>query len=110
MYNQFPNMPRHSTQINSRRTRERRHTFRPVPYAEIIEAAQPYIIEIARNVAPDGKVCGHEWVALNPTRHDRHPGSFRINFWTGCWADFATRDRGGDVISYVAYCLGRPNW
>lgn len=81
-----------------------------MPYAEIIEAAQPYIIEIARNVAPDGKVCGHEWVALNPTRHDRHSGSFRINFWTGCWADFATRDRGGDVISYVAYCLGRPTW
>ena len=42
-------------------------------------------------------------MALNPTRHDRHLGSFRINMRTGRWADFATGDRGGDVVSLAAY-------
>jgi len=44
-----------------------------------------------------------EYVALNPTRLDRHMGSFRINVRTGRWADFATGDRGGDVVSLAAY-------
>ena len=45
----------------------------------------------------------HEYVALNPTRVDRHLGSFRINRHTGRWADFATGDRGGDPVSLAAY-------
>jgi hypothetical protein len=52
---------------------------------------------------PDGHREGVEYVALNPTRHDRHLGSFRINTRTGRWADFATGDRGGDPISLAAY-------
>lgn len=52
---------------------------------------------------PDGRRIGDEWVARNPTRPDRHPGSFRINFRTGRWADFATGDHGGDAISLAAY-------
>ena len=52
---------------------------------------------------PTGRREGREYVALNPTRHDRHLGSFRINLNTGRWADFATGDRGGDVISLAAY-------
>jgi hypothetical protein len=48
-------------------------------------------------------------VALNPTRSDRHLGSFRINLSTGRWADFATGDGGRDVVSLAAYLarLGR---
>lgn len=42
-------------------------------------------------------------MALNPTRRDRHLGSFRINVRSGRWADFATGDRGGDVVSLAAY-------
>ena len=42
--------------------------------------------------------------AFNPRRADRHLGSFQINVRTGKWADFATGDRGGDLISLgVAY-------
>lgn len=52
---------------------------------------------------PDGRLWGREWVALNPTRADRRPGSFRINVDTGRWADFATNDRGGDPVSLFAY-------
>lgn len=52
---------------------------------------------------PDGRREGHEWVARNPRRADRRPGSFRVNMNTGKWADFATDDRGGDVVSLAAY-------
>ena len=52
---------------------------------------------------PDGKRVGGEWVARNPTRADRKPGSFSINLTTGAWADFASGDAGGDVISLFAY-------
>jgi hypothetical protein len=55
---------------------------------------------------PEGRREGHEWVARNPTRSDRHLGSFKINLRTGHWADFATGDKGGDVISLAAYLHG----
>jgi hypothetical protein len=47
-----------------------------------------------------------EYVALNPRRDDRHPGSFKTNLRTGRWADFATGDRGGDVVSILAFLRG----
>jgi hypothetical protein len=55
---------------------------------------------------PDGRKEGDEYVALNPTRADRHLGSFRVNLRTGRWADFATGDKGGDVVSLAAYLFG----
>ena len=55
---------------------------------------------------PDGRKQGAEWVARNPTRADRRPGSFSVNMRTGRWADFATGERGGDVISLAAYLHG----
>lgn len=55
---------------------------------------------------PDGRRYGHEWVARNPRRSDRRPGSFRVNMHSGKWADFATGDCGGDVISLAAFLAG----
>ena len=52
---------------------------------------------------PDGRRVGHEYIARNPKRADRHPGSFAINLKTGRWSDFATGDAGGDPISLAAY-------
>ena len=49
---------------------------------------------------------GSEYVALNPTRADRRPGSFKVNIRTGRWADFSTGDKGGDPISLAAYLAG----
>jgi len=63
-------------------------------------AALPVLLE---RWLPGGRREGWEYVALNPTRLDRHMGSFRINVRTGRWADFATGDRGGDVVSLAAY-------
>ncbi len=55
---------------------------------------------------PDGQARNGEWVARNPTRNDQKPGSFLINMQTGKWADFATGDRGGDIVSLYAYLNG----
>src|SRR5919202_5966526 len=55
---------------------------------------------------PDGRREGGEWVARNPRRHDRRPGSFKVNLATGAWADFATGDKGGDPVSLAAYLFG----
>lgn len=52
---------------------------------------------------PDGKRVGGEFIACNPRRQDNRAGSFKINLKTGKWADFATGDRGGDIISLAAY-------
>jgi hypothetical protein len=56
-----------------------------------------------RQLLPDGRLEGREWVARNPRRVDRTPGSFRVNIHSCRWADFATNDKGGDLISLVAY-------
>jgi hypothetical protein len=53
--------------------------------------------------APGGRRRGREYVVRNPKRLDRRPGSFRVNLANGRWADFATGDAGGDVISLAAY-------
>ncbi len=55
---------------------------------------------------PGGTVHGSEYIARNPTRTDRRPGSFSVNLRTGKWADFATGDKGGDVVSLAAYLAG----
>jgi hypothetical protein len=52
---------------------------------------------------PDGRREGFEWVARNPRRADRKAGSFKVNLRTGRWGDFATGDKGGDLISLAAY-------
>ena len=50
---------------------------------------------------------GNEYVALNPTRHDRSLGSFSINFDKGIWADFATGAAKGDLLELYVYLNGR---
>lgn len=67
--------------------------------------ALPYLPAIARRILPDGRMQGQEYIARNPNRADRHLGSFKVNLHNGCWADFATGDKGGDVTSLVAYVL-----
>lgn len=55
------------------------------------------------NLLPNGRAEGNEWVVLNPKRNDSNSGSFKINIATGYWADFATDDKGRDLISLYAY-------
>ncbi len=72
----------------------------------INRAALARLPALLRRWLPDGRVMGHEYTARNPTRADRRAGSFRINVTSGRWADFATGDKGGDVVSLAAYLAG----
>ena len=58
------------------------------------------------DLIPGGKFRGIEYVVRNPRRDDRNPGSFKINYKTGVWKDFASGDGGDDLISLVAYVRG----
>jgi len=75
-------------------------------FADVNAAILPHIRSLCSRWLPNGRVEGVEYVALNPTRVDRNLGSFRINLRTSRWADFATNDRGGDLISFYAYIHG----
>jgi hypothetical protein len=77
-----------------------------IDFARINAAVLPVLPSLLSRWLPDGRQEGHEWVARNPRRADRSPGSFRINMRTGKWADFATGDKGGDVVSLAAYLAG----
>ncbi len=61
---------------------------------------------LLRRWLPDGRQVGREYVARNPRRADRRPGSFKVNVNTGKWADFACDAKGGDVVSLAAYLTG----
>ena len=77
-----------------------------IDFAAINRAALAALPSLIARWAPGGIVRGSEYVALNPTRADRRPGSFKVNLRTGKWADFATGDKGGDPISLAAYLAG----
>src|SRR6476619_3373458 len=77
-----------------------------IDFAAVNQRAIGRLPSLVRTWLPQGRRQGREWVSLNPTRPDKHPGSFSINLTTGKWADFATGDRGGDVISLSAYVFG----
>ena len=74
-----------------------------IDFARINRAALAAMPSLLLRWLPDGRYQGREYVARNPRRADRHLGSFRINILTGRWADFATDDKGGDVVSLAAY-------
>jgi hypothetical protein len=76
---------------------------RPPDFSRINSAALAVLPALCARWLPQGRRVGREFVALNPTRPDRNIGSFKINLTTGRWADFATDDKGGDVVSLAAY-------
>ncbi len=80
--------------------------MRRLDFDAINRAALGSLPALLRRWLPDGHLVGREYTARNPTRADRRPGSFRINIRSGKWADFATGDKGGDVVSLAAYLSG----
>jgi hypothetical protein len=76
------------------------------PLRTVAAAALTQLPTLCQRWLPDGRQQGAEWVARNPRRFDRTPGSFKVNLRTGRWADFATGDKGGDVVSLLAYLRG----
>ncbi len=90
-----------ATAMKSRRNRRGRLDFEAINRAAL--ASLPALL---RRWLPDGRLVGLEDTALNPTRADGRSSSFRINVKSGRWADFATGDKGGDVVTLAAYLSG----
>lgn len=74
-----------------------------VDIKEVAAAALQSVDRVLARWIPDGKRQGPEWVCRNPTRNDKHAGSFSVNMESGQWAEFASNDKGGDLVSLVAY-------
>jgi len=80
---------------------------RRINYPLIKQAALASARRLLGEWLPGGDWSGDEYKPLNPTRDDRHKGSFVINSKTGQWIDNATSDSGGDLISlyqYIRFC------
>jgi hypothetical protein len=83
-----------------------RETRHPIEFDHVNRAAIAALPAILARWLPRGRIVGREYVALNPTRSDERMGSFKVALSgprAGAWADFATGDKGGDVISLAAY-------
>jgi hypothetical protein len=78
----------------------------PIDFDRVNRAALAALPALLTRWLPDGRQMAGEWVARNPRRADRTPGSFKVNMRTGRWSDFATGDKGGDVVSLAAYLAG----
>ena len=81
---------------------------RRIDFDRVNAAALRNADAVLRGLLPGGRRDGAEWVARNPRRDDRKPGSFKVNLLTGKWGDFATTDRGGDLVSLAAFVAGLP--
>ena len=79
-----------------------------VDFGRINQAALSRADAVVRGLLPEGRREQHEWVARNPLRPDKRLGSFKVNLSTGKWADFATGDRGGDLVSLAAFVAALP--
>jgi len=80
---------------------------RRIDFRRIADAALRDADMILKRWLPSGRREGAEWVAINPARADHRRGSFKVNVRTGAWSDFATNDRGGDLIALGAYLFRR---
>ena len=79
-----------------------------IDFGRVNGAALARAAAVVRGLLPEGRLEGHEYVARNPLRPDRRLGSFKVNLSTGRWADFATGDGGGDLVSLAAFVSGLP--
>lgn len=79
---------------------------RKIAFERIAREAAARAGSIVPRWCPDGKREAGEWVARNPRRTDRKPGSFKINLTSGKWGDWSTGNKGGDLISLAAYLFG----
>lgn len=80
-----------------------------IDFAGIADAALGRAEELLEAWLPQGHKAGFEWKSVNPRRADRTEGSFSININTGAWGDFATDDKGGDLVSLCAYLFHGGN-
>ena len=77
-----------------------------VDFERIREAARERAATLLQAWLPEGRREKDEWVVRNPMRADDAPGSFKISLSSGEWADFASGDKGGDLIALKAFLDG----
>ncbi|ROL72553.1 DNA/RNA helicase, superfamily II protein [Pseudomonas chlororaphis] len=77
-------------------------------FADVKSAALKNIDRVLAHWLPHGKRVdgGKEYTAPNPTRTDKRAGSLKVSLSKGTWSDFATGDKGGDLIDLVRYIDG----
>ncbi|PKM16092.1 MAG: hypothetical protein CVV12_04890 [Gammaproteobacteria bacterium HGW-Gammaproteobacteria-2] len=75
-------------------------------FQAIARAALVAVDTVLLRWLPGGQRRGAEYVATNPRRNDARAGSFSVNTVKGAWSDFATGDKGGDLVALVAYLEG----
>lgn len=80
-----------------------------IDFKEISKSALNHVDSLLAEWLPSGKYKGSEFFALNPLRADKSLGSFSVNTKKGVWADYATGDAGGDLISLYAYLFTQGN-
>lgn len=80
-----------------------------IDFKLIARAALSQIDGLLHAWLPSGRVEAGEYKAQNPTRADKHIGSFSVNLRTGVWSDFATGDSGADLIGLYAYLFSARN-
>lgn len=80
--------------------------MKPAEIRKIASYALGSIDSVLNHWLPNGKREGDEYKPLNPKRSDNSTGSFSINTRSGQWADFASGDKGADLVSLVAYLEG----
>ena len=80
-----------------------RPKYARIDFPTIRAVALRNAVAVCNRILPGGRIAGNEYLVRNPKREDRRPGSFKINLRTGQWSDFATGERGGDLIALVAW-------
>lgn len=85
-----------------------------IDFGEIRDRLKEDIVALCRDLVPGGRISGKYWIGKNPTRDDKHGGSFWVLIKgpaIGAWRDEAGI-RGvdeGDVIELVRYCKRLPD-
>lgn len=77
-----------------------------IDFTELNKAVQYNMPNLIYKLLPYGEARGDEWFALNPTRCDRHIGSFSINTKSWKFYDFACNEGGHGAIALYAYVKG----
>ena len=74
-----------------------------VDFDAVNRAALRYLPSLVRTWAPDGRCAAPSGLPEIRLGRTETQAAFSVNVRTGRWADFATGDTGGDVISLAAY-------
>lgn len=87
-------------------TKQTKRQAKKINFAELNKAVQYNMPSLIYELLPNGEARGDEWFALNPTRCDRHIGSFSINTKSWKFYDFACNEGGHGAIALYAYVKG----